>query len=65
MSAMTSWIRRRFDSAESDDIPESPEPVSIQDAEKTNNINHSTEIVIESETDNTKTNGGHHGSTRG
>ena len=24
---MTSWIRRRFDSTESDDIPESPEPV--------------------------------------
>lgn len=66
MSAMTSWIRRRFDSAESDDIPESPEPASsVQDAEKTNNHNHSTEIVIESETDNTKTNGGHHGSTRG
>lgn len=63
---MTSWIRRRFDSAESDDIPESPEPASsVQDAEKTNNHNHSTEIVIESETDNTKTNGGHHGSTRG
>jgi len=62
---MTSWIRRRFDSAESDDIPESPEPVSGQDAEKPNNHNHSTEIVIESETDNTKTNGGHHGSTRG
>ena len=27
MSSVTSWIRKRFDSTESDDIPESPEPV--------------------------------------
>lgn len=45
---MTSWIRRRFDSAESDDIPESPEPnddgtVMASDVK--------TSLCFESETD--------------
>ena len=59
---MTSWIRRRFDSAESDDIPESPEPTVQND--KNNHNCSSTEIVIESETD-VKTNGGQNGGSRG
>ena len=46
MSSVTSWIRRRFDSTESDDIPESPEPVdgaAEMNHEIPSNISYETE----------------------
>ena len=53
MSAMTSWIRRRFDSAESDDIPESPEPIPDADQQTSSLdvVNKTTSLCFESETD--------------
>ena len=52
MASVTSWIRRRFDSTESDDIPESPEPVDGA-SEPHTEINPSN-ISYETETETSK-----------
>ena len=64
-ASMTSWIRRRFDSAESDDIPESPEPQIVEENSTISGeiVTKTASLCIESETDvkNNGTNGGNGG----